>query len=1041
VEFRVLGPLEIWEGSRRLELGGARQQIVIATLLLSANRVVSVGRLVEAVYGSDLPETARLQVQISISSLRRLLAPHGRAAAIATRANGYEVQVGDGELDSQRFAQLVVAGAAAKEAGQLSQAVSCYRDALRLWRGPALDGIDSQVVQAAALRLDEQRISVNEERLAVELDLGRHHELVGELTELAAEFPLRERLRGQLMLALHRCGRTAEALQVYRETRRTLVDELGIEPGEQLRRLEHAILTRDPSLDPPAQPGPVQAGPAQPASAQAGPAQPASALSGPPESGPPESGSVQPGPAQLLSEQVPRMLPAGIADFTGRAEEISEVRRHLLLIGQEAHGAVPVVVITGRGGIGKTSLAVHVSHGLDGRFTDGQLFADLHGGGPHPPGPLAILARFLRALGVPGSQLPEGLDERAEMYRSRLAGRKVLVVLDDAASESQVTPLLPGSQTTAVIVTSRSRLGGLAGAARVEVGALDVGRSMELLARIAGEQRVLAQPAEAAAVAARCGHLPLALRVAGARLAARPHWSIGQLAGRLADETRRLDELRHGDLAVRPSISLSYDNSSEPARRLMRRLALMDQPVFSGWLAAALLDGAAEDAEDLLDELVSAQLIETTVSGSGRYSQYRFHDLIREFAREQLTTEDDQAEQKAAVERALGALLYLAEEAHRVFFGHEVWIASDAPRWPLPGQLTEKLIGDPMGWYEAERAALIAGVRQAAREGLAETCWGLAFSAIPLFESRAYLDDWRETHDTALAAVRAANSVRGEAAILLSLAELHLTLKRPGPGRQEATAASRLFAQVGDDHSQALAERHVAYADWLSGRLDDAMRRYERALRTLREVGDDAAATFVLQAMARVELERGEPAAARQLITQALQMSEGDRSGRFRAQVLYRVGEISLLAGELSGAVDAFGSALLLVRGSGDLIGEAYALAGMGSAKVRQGQTDQASEALTRAAELAVISGDRLAEIRALSGLTEVALASDDPGQAIANAERAVSVAEQIGAPLEQSRALTQLSDAYAARGDAEAASTAAARAAAIRANLTAVPA
>jgi DNA-binding SARP family transcriptional activator len=1002
MEFRVLGPLEIWEDSRRLELGGARQQIVVAMLLLSANRVVSVDRLVEAVYGADPPETARLQAQISISSLRRLLASHGRAAAIATRTHGYEIQIGDGELDSERFARLIAVGAAAQEAGQLGQAVSCYRDALRLWRGPALDGIDSQLVQAAALRLDEQRIAVNEDRIAVELDLGRHHELVGELTELAGEFPLRERLRSQLMLALHRCGRTAEALQVYRETRRTLIDELGIEPGEELRQLERAILTGDRSLDSPAPPG----------------------LTRP------------------VPEQVPRMLPGGIADFTGRAEEISEIRRFLIPgAGQEDHVAVPLVVITGRGGIGKTSLAVQTSHGLDDSFPDGQLFADLHGAGPQPPGPQAILERFLRALGVAGSQLPEGLDERAEMYRSLLAGRKVLVVLDDAASESQVTPLLPGSHTAAVIITSRSRLAGLAGASRVEVGALEAGKSLELLARIAGAERVQAQPAEAAAVAAWCGHLPLALRVAGARLAARPHWSVGQLAGRLADETRRLDELRHGDMAVRPSISLSYDNSSEEARRLLRRLALMDQPVFSGWLAAALLDETAEHAEDLLDELVSAQLIETTASASGRYGQYRFHDLIRAFARERLTADDGPADREAALERALGALLYLAEEAHRAFFGHEVWIPSDARRWPLPGHLTEKLLGDPMAWYESERAALIAGVRQAARAGLVETCWGLAFSTVPLFESRAYLDDWRETHETALAAARTAHHVRGEAAILLSLALFHLTLKRPGPARRDAMAASRLFRQIGDDHNQALADRNIAYADWLSGRLDDAMHGYQQALSTIVKHQDRIAAAFVLQAMARVELDRGDPAAARELIAEALRMSEVDRSGRVKAQVLYRMGEVSLLTGELNEAVDAFGSALLLVRGTGDLIGEAYALAGMGSAKVRQGQPDQARDALQRAAELAIASGDGLAEVRALVGLTELALATDDPGQAVGHAEQAATVSQLIGAPLEQSRALTQLSDAYAARGDADAARAAAARAAAIRADLTATPA
>jgi DNA-binding SARP family transcriptional activator len=373
--------------------------------LLGAGKVVSVDRLLEAVYGEDLPPTARTQAQMSVSSLRRLFAAHGDETAISSRAQGYVLQVGGGWLDSGRFTELVAAAGVARESGDLDQAVAGLRDALRLWRGPALEGIDSQLIRAAASRLDEERIAAIETRLALELDLGRHHELAGELAELVGEFPLREGLRGQLMLALYRCGRTAEALAAYRQARQTMIEELGIEPGERLQQLERAILNSDPVLAPEA--GPVT--------------------------------------ILLPGRLVPRLLPAGIADFTGRTGEIGQIRCRLMhAAGEEHRIAVPVVVIAGKGGVGKTSIAVRASHEMAGHFADGQLFADLHGGTSRPVSAAEVLERFLRALGVPGAQVPDGLDERAEMYRNLVAGRKILVVLDDAAGEGQVSSLLPG---------------------------------------------------------------------------------------------------------------------------------------------------------------------------------------------------------------------------------------------------------------------------------------------------------------------------------------------------------------------------------------------------------------------------------------------------------------------------------------------------------------------------------------------------------------------------------------------------------------------
>ena len=994
MKFRILGPLEIEVGPERLELGGTRQQIVIATLLLNPNRVVTTDRLLEAIYGEDLPSTSRSQVQISISSLRRLLAVHSHETIISTHGHGYVIQVDGGQLDSQEFERLVAGARAAHDANHLDQALAGYRDALRLWRGPALDGIDSQLIRVAATRLDEQRIATNEDRVNLELELGRHHELVGELIELVEEFPLREQLRRQLMLALYRCDRTAEALQVYRQTRRTLIDELGIEPSERLQHLEQAILTSNPILDLPAKPIVVQP----------------------------------------VKQHVPSLLPTDIADFTGRAEQIEVIHRQLIpTAGEKERLAVPVVVIVGKGGVGKTSLAVHASHGVAHQFPDGQLFADLHGGASHPVGPMQVLERFLRVLGVPGSYIPEGLDERAEVYRNLLGDRKVLVALDDAVSESQVSPLLPGRGAAAVIITSRRRLAGLAGATHVELNVFDADKSLDLLARITGDARVQTQWQAAAEVAEHCGHLPLALRIAGARLSARPQWSIQQLVDRLADETHRLDELRHGEMGIRPSISLTYESTGEQARQLFRRLALLDLPLFSGWMSAALLDLPIAQAEDLLDDLVNAQLIETTDSGSGVHSKYRFHDLIRVFARERLAAEEPTAERRAALERALGALLYLAEEAHRHHHGGDYCrLSGDALRWTLPGRLVEELVSDPLSWYDRERAALVAGVRQAAQAGLTELCWSLAFTSVTLFESRVYLDDWRETHEIALEATQKAHHVRGQAAMLYSIGSLHLAQLRFDRAREKFTAAAQLFQDARDDLGIALVTRHIAALDRLSGQLDDATRGYERSLAIFQKTGDQVAMASVLHSLAQVKLELDEYDAAQGLLSDALRLVQAARCGRVESQVLHRLGEAHLLTGELARAVEVFELALARIRDLGDPIGEAYVLRGIGVAKVRQGEFGQARIALQRSLKLSRTVGERLAEARTLLGLSELALANGEPGEAVVLGQQASAVFRDIGALLYDVRALTLLRDAHAAIGDTAAAKAVSAEAGAL---------
>jgi DNA-binding SARP family transcriptional activator/tetratricopeptide (TPR) repeat protein len=999
MDFRILGPVEIAIGSERLELGGARQQIVVAALLLSANKVVTMDRLLDALYGEDLPPTARAQVQISISSLRRTFASCSSEPVIDTHGQGYVIKVESGRLDSERFEELVAAARAAREANSTDLAVARYRDALRLWRGPALDGIDSVLLRAAAHGLDEQRIATNEERITAELELGRHHELVGELGDLVRQFPLRERLRGQLMLALYRSDRAGEATKVYEQARNAMVDELGIEPGEYLQHLARAISITDPALDL-------------------------------------RSQSVAVAPVGLPA---PGMLPTDIADFTGRAEHISQIREYLAGPGAgKPGGAVPIVVITGKGGIGKTSLAVRVSHDIADHFPDGQLFADLHGAGASQPvGPMQVLERFLRALGIPGTQMPEGLDERAEVYRSLLADRKMLVVLDDAASESQVSPLLPGNPDSAVMITSRSRLAGLAGAVTIDVNVFDIGKSLELLARIVGTERIEAEPIAAAEVAGQCGYLPLALRIAGARLVARSHWQIQQLAERLADETRRLDELRHGEMGIRPSISLTYDGTSERARRLFRCLALLDLPLFSGWLSSVLIDEPLAAAEDLLDDLVSAQLVEIGGNASAGHSQYRFHDLIRVFARERLAAEDSPAERMAALERVLGALLYVADRADREHFGGEYFqIRSDATRWQLPERLVQRLVADPLAWYERERATLVWGVRQAAQAGFTELSWSLAYRAVTLFDTRSYLDDWRETHEIALEAARKGGNVRGQAAMRFSFGAMHIMQQRFGPAHEELTAAARLFQEVGDSLGVAFVIRFMADLDRSAGKLDDAARGYEQALAMLNERGDSISVACVLRDIAQIRLEYQRPDEAVELLSEALRLTRAAGCARIEAQVLHRLGEARLQSADLAGAVDAFEQALSISREVGDVRYEAYALRDAGVARVRLGEFRQARKALQRAVELSGGINERAAQTRALLGLSELALASGDPHEALLFGQQAVSAFREMCMPLYEADALRLLSDAYAALSDADAAESASAEAVALRAKV-----
>jgi DNA-binding SARP family transcriptional activator len=935
MEIRILGPLEVIHENRPVRLAGPRTQIALAMLALESNRIVSVDRLVAALWNNSPPSTARGQIQICVSALRRTFTEYGQADLIVTRPPGYLLKVDDEMIDARLFDRHLDTASRASATGQLDDAAAAIRAALQLWRGPVLNGLESEILYAARQRFEERQLTAIEELCDIELAAGRHAELIPTLRDLVSENPLREHLHAQLMIALHRSSRQAEALEAYRAARSVLTEELGIEPGEELRRLERGILTGEVSAE-----APIRVRAVEPRR--------------------------EPAPA------VPRLLPADIADFTGREDSLDEIAG--MLTADEDRSAVPIVVLSGTGGVGKSALAVRVAQRVAERFPDGQLYANLQGATANPVASGQLLVNFLRVLGVSPNAIPDDLEGRGDLFRSHLATRRVLIVLDDAGAESQVLPILPGNARCAVLITSRIRLVGLPGAHHVDTTVLPSERAVELLSRIAGPTRIDAEPAVAAELAHLCGFLPLALRIMGAKLASRPHWRVSELAARMHDETRRLDELVHGDLGVRASIALSYEGLDPSARRLLRRLALLDAPHVASWAAAALLDCAVEPAQDLLEVLGEAQLVEPFRDPTTGEVRYRFHELIRLFGRERLIAEESPEERVEALRRTLSAWLTLAEEAHRAEYGGDyVVLHSAEPRWATFSSPVFALIrAHPIAWLDSERAGLVAAVRQAAAAGFDEICWDLAMTSVTLFEAKTYYDDWREVNDIALAATEAAGNRRGWAAMLASAGERYIFQQRWDDALAALVPALETFQAVQDRHGQALVGRNLTFVDRVRGDAAGAYARYAALVDEFDAVDDQIGKAHVLNGMARLKLDAGDPGAAEALLADALAIALRVGSRRVEAQVRHTLGEAYLSRGSLESSAESFHWVLRIVRHNGDEIGETYALHGLGMVRHREGRYADAEASLTSALRIARRIEEPLVEARVLHALGEM---------------------------------------------------------------------
>jgi DNA-binding SARP family transcriptional activator/Tfp pilus assembly protein PilF len=963
VKFRIFGPLEVWAGGTRLRLRGPRQERALAAMLLDADRAVTIDQLVEAVW-DDPPPTAHRQIRDLIPALRRLLATSGgQQEIISTHRLGYMLGLDAAELDARVFEQLVAA-ARARAASEPAAAVEQMRAALSMGRGPTLAGITSRVLEPAIARWEERRLAVYEEVLALELRLGRHAAVIGELSALVAERALRERPVQLLMLALYRTGRSSEALEVYDRLRRRLAGDVGIDPGAELRELHRAILR------------------------------------GSVDEAPPVPTSTPPAP-----RTVPAQLPMDVRGFTGRGPELARLDA-LLFDAPAPATAVVIAAMSGTAGVGKTALAVHWGHLVRDRFPDGQLYVNLRGYDRDLPLKADdALALFLSALGVPGPDIPLELDARAAQFRTEVAGRRMLIVLDNASAVEQVRPLLPGSPSCAVVVTSRDSLSGLVavhGAERLDLDLLSQREAVALLRRLIGS-RVEVEPDAAAVLAVQCARLPLALRVAAEHVVAHPDVSLADLVAELADRRRRLDLLDAGEdprASVTAVFSWSVRKLPPPAARMFRLLGLHPAADFDIHAAAALAEVGVDEAGHTMDKLVRAHLVHVV---GGRYGM---HDLLRAYAVGLVEDADAGGDGRDARE-ALGRLFdyYVAAAAAAMDVLHPVETARrvrpSLPTIPLPDLSEPDAARD---WLDVERQGLTAVAAHTAGHGwLAHTVQ----LAATLYEYLigGHCVEALAIHGRARDAAREAGDPAGEADALLGLGIAHSQLGRHAAATTFFEQAIPLFEAAGEAVGRARAVGNVGVINLRLGSYDRAIDYFGQALTLHRQAGNRNGQAAILNNLGMLEEMLGRYASAADYLdrARALFRELGNRVGE--AEALNNLGMVKRELGEYAAAMAHHEAALPLFKEVGNRLGEAWTHDNLGRLYLRRGRPEPAAAQHRQALALFRGMGHPDCEAWALNGLGEAARAVGDTAEAAACHSAALTLARETGGRDQEARA------------------------------------
>jgi DNA-binding SARP family transcriptional activator/tetratricopeptide (TPR) repeat protein len=937
VDFRLLGDIEIWAGERVIDVGPARRRYVLGVLLADANRVVPVGQLVERVWGERrLPANPAGALQTYISLLRQATGPAGNVT-IARQAPGYKAIVSAETIDLHRFRNLIGRARAASDDDGTASALT---EALGLWRGESFAGLDTPWANTIRATLALQRRAARLNLTEIQLRRGQHAALLTELADQASDHPLDEHVAGQLMLALYRSGRQSDALGHYEHTRRRLAQERGTDPGPPLRELHQRILTADATL--------------------AVPDQPAASIS-----------------ARTGRTVTPRQLPAPPGFFTGRAGELDRLTAMLdeqvpygrLPAGpmadelEEPGGTVVISAIGGSGGIGKTWLALHWAHRHLGRFPDGQLWVNLRGFDPAgAPRPAAAAVRgFLDALGVDPEVVPPDPEAQIGLYRSLMAGKRMLVVLDNARDSSQVIPLLPGGSSCTVLITSRQRLTGLVtghGARTLDLDVLAEDQARELLARYVGGRRLAAEPDAAAALLSGCAGLPLAISVVAARATAHPDFPLAVLAAELRETATRLDALETGDLtaSVRAVLSCSYQALQAQPAAVFGQLGLAPGPDIGLSAAASLTLLSPERARAVLRELESASLVQEHVPG-----RYLMHDLVRLYAAEQASRDQGADARTATLRRVTDFYLRTAGAADRVLSPHATRRQGPGPDrargeavgrapvpGPAPGPADER---EAMAWFAAEHSCLLASQRLALAQGWHGQAWQLALALNTFHRRGGHFREWIETWQTGLTAAENLDRPAATSTALGFLGFACAHAGRPGEGFEHLSRALSLAGRAGDEYRQA--HVHIFLCAAWSMREDhrQALHHATSALALFQALGDRVWEADALSSAGTCQAGLGQLGEARASCEAALALHRQHRFREGEARTLDSLGYIAHQAGHYSRALDYYAEALALHRDLGNTYRQPDAQAGLAAAHAARGEHDEARRAWQQALE------------------------------------------------------------------------------------------
>lgn len=968
----ILGPLVVRsDDGREVPVPRGKPTTLLALLVIRRGRAIAPGVLLDALWGERPPQSGLANLHNYVSTLRSVLdaaTPSG-ADRLRYDSGGYQLRLTTDECDLFEFERLILAGRASAGAGDDRAAAAALREALALWRGngfPDIGSSGASVLTAEAQLWEEMRITACEDCLDAELRVEARADLVPELRRLIADYPVRERLYSLLMRALCGIGDSAGALAAYGDARAALVRELGVEPGPALRDLQARVLRGDlagiNATDAVAPAEPVETWP------------------------------------------VPRQLPRDIPDFTGRDEIVGEVAAWLV-----DPDSMPVATVTGSPGTGKTTLAVRAAHRIAAEFPDGQLYVSLDGGSARPRSAEQALAALLRDLGMQDANVPAGLAERAGAYRSRLAGRRVLVVLDDAADIAQVQPLLPGTAGSAALVTSRNRLVGLPVTGAAQLGTLTHDEARSLLAAVITPERAAAEPAAAEALLELCGWLPLAIRVLAARLVTRPSWSLRSLLGRLRDQRRLLDELSIGELDVRAGFAVSYGALGDADQVAFRRFAVAGVPDLSPWAIEAL--AGVCDVDRALDGLLDTHLLEPFAVG-GR-ERYRMHDLVRVFAAEKCQEADGDVTADGPARTALRCLFDRTHSLAEVAY-HQLPTPADwppplgpAPR-PATGPAAEDVSADAMAWCASEVELLLSVLTKAAAVG-----WHAeALDAIErLAGFLAIQSRMSETERLFSAVAQAADSEAVLARANYGLAQAKMMGGRLTEAAALFTTAVDGFSLVGDLAGLAHGLAFLSFCHGHRGELAEADQLANRAIDVAKQTEDLRAEIRALRQLGVVRIRQDRVRAAVPLLDRALSLADRAGSADLEAIVLSSLATALVETRQLDRALDVCRRAAQLLDGLAQPVGRAYIQVTQGQIAELQGQHVAAIELIENARWVFRQLGERRGEASADYRLGVNELALGRPVRAVPLLRAAVNVFHELALPARAAQAEQALRD------------------------------